>query len=154
MASLALTAFGKACHTYMDSVSPAHHGWQEYKMPKRNVKVTDPETGIVVGEAEGWDIVKFARDGWAHKKTEGGQPTTEQREQAVLYMRGAFLTTFQNRWFCMAVKSESERRKVYGFVESLGLSWDHDLIPIDDMDSPLPKRTPGVNFRNSGIIYT
>lgn len=130
MDSEALTHFGKACHTYMDSVSPAHHGWQEYRMPKyKDIP----------------DIPRFLLEAYNHGNEESLPPTSEQRETATLYMRGAFLTTFGDRWFGMAVKDNGERKKVYDFLTANGLSWDQDLIPSNVIDSPLPVRPRGIN---------
>ncbi len=125
----ALTFFGKACHTYMDACSPAHYGWQRYEMPVRTTKILDPETGIVVGEQESYDWVKFILEALAHKKKEDAPPTIAQRDEAALYMRAAFLTTFGNWWFSAAIKSEKDRNDVYDFLKRTGQSWNEDIIP-------------------------
>lgn len=146
MVASALTDFGMACHTYMDSVSPSHHGWQEYKMPKKKSYSEDPnEPGsIKFSETENTrDWIKFFMEGLHHRAEESAPPTDQQREDATLYMRGAFLTTFTNKWFKKAVKSESERQKVYDFVKAKGSFWNEDFggaaspqiqIPKDNME--------------------
>lgn len=120
MVSEALKDFGRACHTYMDSVSPAHHGWQEYKMPK----TLSGEFGS--GGVQN-DLFMYIVEGLAHSAEESAPPTDNQRDDAVLYMRGAFLTTFTNKWFKKTVKSESERQKVYDFVKAKGSFWNEDF---------------------------
>lgn len=147
MSSTGLTDFGRACHTYMDSVSPAHHGWKVYKIPK-TIEVSG------TGTNEKKDIPMFIVEGILHSLEESGDPTQEQRDECVLYMRGAFLTTFGNKWFCKAVKSNDERQKVYSFLKSKGLIWEEDLAPTnikDIKDSPLPVKPRNDNFRNPGI---
>lgn len=151
----ALTDFGRACHTYMDACSPAHYGWQRYKMPMRTAKITDPETGIVVGELETYDWVTFALEGLAHKKAEEEPPTAAQRDEAVLYMRAAFLTTFGNWWFSTAVRYEKDRNGVYDFLKQRGLSWKEDIIPKQDgflegAVSLTPPRFASTGFRHLG----
>ncbi len=135
----ALTDFGMACHTYMDSVSPAHHGWQVYKMPKMTVKSTDPETGVIIGEEEKTDWIKYGREGLQHMAEESAPPTDQQRKDATLYMRGSFLTTFTNKWFKKAVKSESERQKVYDFVKAKGSFWNEDFGGAASPQIQIPK---------------
>lgn len=125
----ALNSFGHACHTYMDSFSPAHHGWQKYNMPKKNVVITLPSGEET--EMESWDLEKFISEGLQHKNDESAEPTAEQKDNCVKYMRGAFLTTFTNKWFKRAVTSESERQKIYAFVKEQGLSWDEDFYSTE-----------------------
>lgn len=157
MSSTALEAFGKACHTYMDSVSPAHHGWQEYKISKTRSYYEDPnEPGsIKLSETEdSVSLIKFALEGWAHKKAESAPPNQEQRDECALYMRGAFLTTFGNRWFKRVVKSDSEREKVYSFIKAKRSFWEEDLAPSDIRDvkdSPLPMKPHNKNFKEPGM---
>ena len=130
----ALKFFGKACHTYMDSESPAHHGWQEYKMPKGTARIDDPR-GVQIGEYEFWDWWTFVHEGLQHKADESDTPTQSQKDNSILYMRGAFLTTFTNQWFKRAVKTEGERQKVYNFVRANGLSWEEDFSGQNRGDS-------------------
>ena len=69
-------------------------------------------------------------------------------------MRGAFLTTFGNKWFKKALKSESEREKVYSFVKAKGSFWEEDLAPSnirDIKDSPLPAKPHDKNFKEPGM---
>lgn len=47
----ALNSFGHACHTYMDSFSPAHHGWQRYDMPKKTITIIQPSGEEIEMEA-------------------------------------------------------------------------------------------------------
>lgn len=157
MSSTALEAFGKACHTYMNSVSPAHHGWQEYKISKTRSYYEDPNEPGSIKFSETEDsvsLIKFALESWAHKKSESAPPTQEQRDECALYMRGAFLTTFGNKWFKKAVKSESEREKVYTFIKAKGSFWEEDLAPSntrDVRDSPLPMKPHDKNFKEPGM---
>lgn len=120
MESTALVAFGKACHTYMDAHSPAHHGWQKYEMPKKKVKIKVP----LVGEADVVvnDYKKFVEEGLAHKDEEAGPPTKEQKDACALYMRAAFYTTFSEEWFHRAVPSETVRETVIAFAKKSKLS--------------------------------
>ena len=138
MVTSALTAFGKACHTYMDSVSPAHHGWQKYEMPK-----TVGEYGVKN------DIPMFIIEGLQHKSEESAPPTQGQTSQCALYMRGAFLTTFTNKWFKQAVKSESERQKVYDFIKSQGLSWSENFggFSPNNKNNSETTQTPKISLR-------
>ncbi len=138
LVSSALTDFGRACHTYMDAVSPAHYGWQKYEIPERTVIVTDPELGIPIGEVKEYDWIKFLAEGFAHKHAESSLPTIAQRDEAAKYMRGAFLTTFGNWWFKKAVTSESDRTVVYEFVKSNGRTWSEDIIPTEAQTDPVP----------------
>lgn len=138
--SSALTAFGKACHTYMDACSPAHYGWQRYEIPVRTEKLIDPETGFSIGEYETYDWLKFIAEGFAHKHAESAPPTIQQRDEAASYMRGAFLTTFGDWWFKKAVTSEIDRTAVYDFVKRNGKSWSEDIIPTQDPPDVIPIR--------------
>ncbi len=108
-------------------------------MPTVTVKMIDPETGIVVGENETADITKFIREGLQHKAEESAPPTDQQREEATLYMRGAFLTTFTNKWFKRAVKSESERQKIYDFLKTKGCTWSEDFWGAESPQLKIPK---------------
>lgn len=134
MQSTALTAFGKACHTYMDSVSPAHHGWKKYEIPK-----TVDEKGVKN------NIPLFILEAILHGMEESGDPTTEQRDQAISYMRGAFLTTFGDKWFHRAIIGEAEREKTYSFLKSKGLTWNENLV---DGSS---KKMPEISSINKGV---
>jgi peptidoglycan hydrolase-like protein with peptidoglycan-binding domain len=135
----ALNTFGHACHTYMDFFSPAHHGWQKYKMPKMTVKITDPETGSIIGEQEKNDWIKYVQEGLQHKADESAEPTVEEKDNCVKYMRGAFLTTFTDKWFKRAVTSESERKKIYDFIKGQGLSWSEDFYSTEVPQIEIPK---------------
>lgn len=134
MQSTALTEFGRACHTYMDSVSPAHHGWQKYEMPK-----TIDHNGVKN------DIPRYIAEGILHKNEESDPPTTEQRDRAASYMRGAFLTTFGDKWFQRAVVDGAEREKTYSFLKSQGLSWNESLV------SSSSKKMPEISSVSRGI---
>ncbi len=133
----ALNSFGHACHTYMDSFSPAHHGWQRYDMPKKTITIIQPSGEEI--EMEAWDLKKFIDEGLQHKADENNPPTMEERDNCVKYMRGAFLTTFTNKWFKRAVKSESERQKTYDFVKGLGFFIEEDFGIMEVPQIELPK---------------
>ncbi len=152
MSLTALTAFGKACHTYMDSVSPSHYGWQEYKIPKKTTTVAGRSGKIYEKELNDWR--QYVVEMFAHSDKESGEPTQSEKDDAVLYMRGAFLTTFANKWFTRAVKDSGERENVYDFLRSKGLRWDQDLVPVNT-DSPMPQQMPRIkqSFKMNGEIY-
>ena len=135
----ALNFFGHACHTYMDSFSPAHHGWQRYDMPKKTITIIQPSGEEI--EMEAWDLKKFIDEGLQHKADESNPPTLEERDNCVRYMRGAFLTTFTNKWFKRAVKSESEKQKIYDFVKAEGLSYEEDFGTTEVPQVELPKES-------------
>lgn len=82
---------------------------------------------------------KFIDEGLQHKADESNPPTMEERNNCVKYMRGAFLTTFTNKWFKRAVKSESERQKTYDFVRAEGLSYDENFWTTEVPQIEIPK---------------
>lgn len=114
----ALTAFGKACHTYMDAHSPAHQ-WEEYVMPKTTIRV---EVNGYVMEWVVNDYKKFAKEGLAHKEAEAAPPTADEKNGAALYMRAAFYTTFSESWFLRAVPNASVQKAARAFADKGGAS--------------------------------
>ncbi len=110
----ALTSFGKAAHTIMDSTSPTHRYFQPYGIP---TKVEFDEFGVNIGTSYDWGA--FVMDSWKHKDGEsGGNVTEADKISAIRRLQLNFLTSFGKTAFEIAVTDQNERDAIYQIVNN------------------------------------
>jgi RHS repeat-associated protein len=129
----AMFSFGKGAHTLMDSTSPSHTGFQEYKYPN---------TGNPIDDALTW-----IQEMLEHKRQEDRDPTPEETSNTIMLLRSHYLATFGLREFQRAVPNQDDQNNVIEFMRRLGLGFSDGGLPTDfkikrtrprTVDSPIP----------------
>lgn len=96
LAMTALTAFGNGAHSVMDNTSPAHRGFQEYKIPTKTVPTRN-------GPADVYDADKYARELSDHTLTESREPTEQEEVGTITALRDYFREVFGEAAYRRAV---------------------------------------------------